>query len=413
MPQRCNAEASERGANLVAKNDMGSTTRASTTTTTDRAKGRGTDPAGFFMVPKWLACRSEVSGNAKLLYGLLASHGDGKEPAPGRAKGAIAKVKMKVLEKELGESYKTIRRLVRELKEHGLIHVGLNREKSAASDYYLLEHKWMAPQVTDVLRLGSELGGSQVRTVPSLGSELSLPSGQICPEPRVKNVPGEEISSRDPFQDPAAEIASARAYTHTQVPARAGSGSSGKNGSRAPLAIVPADAIVPDAEQQVRQAAIVRVAEQKKAIAKHDAKKEAEQKKQDADAAIKSMLTRPPEEQKRQLWSIRSRFLSNGDAERGGMSEEELAERIRFWKGTRSAALDALQGLRDSGRATTWNIAKHNIGRYLDQREIDAVLAEPRRPALPVPVVPSSAAAPVSAAGEGEVLNEREASNDW
>lgn len=408
MPQRCNAEASERGANLVAKTDIDSTKRARATTI---HRARGTATGGFTMTPRWLLCRTEVSGNAKLLYGLIASHVDGKGLAPGCTKLAIAKVRMKTLARELLGSdsdadYKTIQRLVKELKEHGLIFAHLHREKSAASDYSLLEHGWMEPQDKPVPRLGSEMGGPQDKPVPSLGTNLSLASGQNCPDPQDKFVLGDKISSQDLFQDRAAEIASARAHEHAQAPARAGSSSSGKNGSsRAPLAIVPPD-----------EAAIVRAAEQKKAVAKHDAKKAAEQKKEDADAAIKSMLTRPPEEQQRQLWSIRSRFLSNGDAERGGMSEEELAERIKYWKGLREIALEGLRDLRDAGDATPWKIDQYKVGRYLEQREIDAVLKEPRRPR---PVVPSSAAAPyrpfradVAEEGEGEDLNEREASND-
>lgn len=85
-------------------------------------------------VPRWLSRRPEVSGNAKLLYGLLASH----------AGNGPARVRIAVLASEMGESYRTTRRLVSELKKHGLIRVHLNREESEASDYHLTTtHVWM------------------------------------------------------------------------------------------------------------------------------------------------------------------------------------------------------------------------------------------------------------------------------
>ena len=363
------------------------------------------------MTPKWLLCRAEVSGNAKLLYGLLSSHVDVKGLAPGCTKLAIVKVRMRTLARELlgsdGDAdYKTIQRLVKELKEHGLIRAHLNREKSAASDYYLLDHGWMDPQVKTVPRLGSEMGGPQDKPVPSLGSNLSLASGQNRPDPQDKFVLGDKISSQESFQDRAAEIASARAHEHAQAPARADSSSSGKNG-RAPLVTVPDDgAIVPDAEQRRRQVAIVQTAEQKKAIAKHDAEK-----------AIRSMLKRPLEEQRNQRFSITSRFLPL-------IGEEALEALFKHCEDMRQNALDTLRDFHDAGAVTHRNMSLFKIHDRLDQREIDAVLAEPRRPALPVPVVSSPAAAPyrpfraIPAAeeegeGEGEDLNEREGSNDW
>lgn len=85
-------------------------------------------------IPLWLARRPEVSGNAKLLFGILASH----------AGNGPARVRVAVLASEMGESYRTTRRLVMELKKHGLIRVRLNREECEASDYHLAtSHAWM------------------------------------------------------------------------------------------------------------------------------------------------------------------------------------------------------------------------------------------------------------------------------
>lgn len=86
-------------------------------------------------VPNWLMMRSEVSPQAKLLYGRLAQYAGQK---------GVAWPRQDTLAAQLGGlSDRTIRRHVKELKEHGLIYVLPRDNKNFPNKYKFLDHPWM------------------------------------------------------------------------------------------------------------------------------------------------------------------------------------------------------------------------------------------------------------------------------
>jgi hypothetical protein len=116
-----------------------------------------------FMVPNWLARRSDVSSGAKLCYGRLMQF---------NGRTGRCNPREQILARELGVSERTCRRFLAQLAQHRLIKIhrhGLNR----ANSYQFLKHEWMTDFRADKLdRPERSESSSPVRT------KLSVPLGK-------------------------------------------------------------------------------------------------------------------------------------------------------------------------------------------------------------------------------------------
>jgi len=87
----------------------------------------------FASVPNWIMKRTEISGDAKILYGRLFQY---------KGKGNFIFPKRETLAEEIGVHVRAVDRFLRELTKHNLIaikQVGCNR----SNQYTILPHIWM------------------------------------------------------------------------------------------------------------------------------------------------------------------------------------------------------------------------------------------------------------------------------
>ncbi len=85
-------------------------------------------------VPAWLSVRTEVSPSAKLCYGRLMRYS---------GKDGCAYPKMATLGTEIGKSQRQVRRLVQELRDHGLIETSDRRKQGLPCEFFFLDHPWI------------------------------------------------------------------------------------------------------------------------------------------------------------------------------------------------------------------------------------------------------------------------------
>lgn len=116
------------------------------------------------MVPNWLLCRREISSSAKLLYARLCQHaGEDGKAFPGGEK----------LAEEIGASVPTVRRLVAELKEAGLIEVKIEKYGETAR-YYFLDHEWISGVRSIESETSREPEKSQIQYARSIENDSPL-----------------------------------------------------------------------------------------------------------------------------------------------------------------------------------------------------------------------------------------------
>jgi hypothetical protein len=149
----------------------------------------------FAPIPNWLLRRWEVSHGAKLAYGRLRQYA-------GRSGSAYPTIRS--LAVELGVSYARAKAYLGELRDHGLIRVGLRREKGRSSTYTFPGHAWQweratPPTPAQIRATPLSEGGAPDARHGSPGRKLWLAEKQ--PVPQCKADPAEEIPLRDPKKE--------------------------------------------------------------------------------------------------------------------------------------------------------------------------------------------------------------------
>lgn len=103
------------------------------------------------VVPDWLCSRAEINPSAKLIYAYLLEY----EQLYGVSDPTIAEIAI-----ELSFSDRGVRRALKELEDHFLVHAEDRRSQSKSSVYTFLVHRWNK----DSLELLSSEGGSSRKT---------------------------------------------------------------------------------------------------------------------------------------------------------------------------------------------------------------------------------------------------------
>ncbi len=140
-------------------------------------------------IPAWLLQVKGLSLQAKILYGRLAQWSTTK---------ATVHRSVNQLAEEIGTAPQTVKRLLKELRDVGLIET-YRAEAGGHNHYRFLDHAWIHEELLDVYNyggVGSEVSGGRVKSDPGVGSKSTLGRVKINP-PKVKEIKVNKKNKRE------------------------------------------------------------------------------------------------------------------------------------------------------------------------------------------------------------------------